>query len=705
MKNPEIEVKDQVGKKDNYFLMEFEGSQLLEEFALPVVKGKLAFDKQQAIEIAKGLGFPIVLKGMSREIVHKTEADIVKLNILDEVELVEKFNEIVKNIKIHDQNAHLEGILVQKMVPKGLELIVGIKKDLVFGHQLIIGMGGIFVEVLKDFSMKMMPVSDLEVEKMVLNLKGFPLLNGFRGGAKINMNALKSLVRGLNKLIIARPDIMEMDLNPVIFHDEKATVCDVRVLLDQSEIKQNNSRKSLEHIEKMINPCSIAVVGASSNNKKNGGRLFQYIVENGYTGNLFPININTSEIMGYKAYSSLIDVPDEIDLACIIVSAEMVPDVLEECLVKDVKMAIIHSSGFAETGEEGRALQERIKEIAHRGNMRLLGPNSMGIASPSINVYTAFGSALEAKNKPLGNIGFVSQSGAMGSALLSRAWEQGAGFSRWVSVANEADLNISEFINILAEDELTKVISVFMEGIQNAEEFKEAATKALHNKKPVLIYKTGKSQVGQRAVQSHTGSIAGDDEIYSEAFKKLGVLRVDSIEELIDVSRAFEIQPIPEGNRVGVITASGGACSVVADLCAEYGLSVPILGETSNAIKRVIPSFGSAQNPVDVTAEVLAKPEIFKTVLEALVNDRNLDGLIVMLTSNADPGAIIIAKAILEVFKKYDKPVIVGRLGANSIAPNAMAFYQDEKFPVYPTPEKAVSTMHYLVKYNEFLNT
>ncbi|WP_027415437.1 acetate--CoA ligase family protein [Aneurinibacillus terranovensis] len=685
------------------FLMEYEGAQLLNDLGLPVAESMLAKDKQQAIEMAEKIGYPVVMKGMSRDIIHKTEAGIVKLNIQDQQEVAESFEQIMMNALKYNNHANVTGILIQKMAPKGTELIFGIKKDPVFGHQLIIGLGGILVEIMKDFTMRMMPVTAEDVEQMVSELKGYPLIKGYRGQSGINLKVLKNICLGLNELVQQKPDIEELDLNPVIFTKDEAVICDVRILLGESKKEEDSSSRLLDHVEQMINPHSIAVIGASTNEKKNGGRLFRYIVENGYSGNLYPINPTANEIKGYPAYPSVRAVPGDIDLACIIVDARQVPQVLEECIAKKVKAAIIYSSGFAETGEEGIKLQEQVLALAKQGNIRLLGPNSIGIASPSKHVYTAFGAALESKVKHPGNIGFISQSGAMGSALLSRAWEQGAGFSRWISVANEADLTTSDFIEVLADDELTQVITVFMEGIKDVKAFRQAAQRALQRRKPVLVYKTGRSSVGKRAVQSHTGSIAGDDQVYSTAFEKFGVLRIKHVEELIDVARAFGIQPLPKGNRVGIVTASGGACSVIADLCAEKGLEIPDLPNGSEVIKQLIPPFGSAQNPVDVTAEVIAKPEMFKKVLETLAADSNVDGVIVMLTTNSDPGASIIAQAIMDVFKNQNKPIVVGRLGAEMIAPQAMAFYQQESFPVYPTPERVVNVMDYLVKYSQIL--
>jgi acyl-CoA synthetase (NDP forming) len=697
-----IEQLEKLNVDPGTFLMEYEGAELLNRFNLPVAKSKLATTKEEAVQFAKEIGYPVVMKGMSRDIVHKTDAGVVKVNVQTEDELKKAYEEIVENAYKYNPAAKLAGVLIQEMAPKGTELIFGIKKDDTFGHQLLIGLGGIFVEILKDVSMSMMPVTEEDVDEMLKELKSYQIIAGYRGQKGINKELIYSISKSLNKLVAAYPEIDEMDLNPVIFTDDQAYIVDVRILVGEHDHK-SYVKKDLTNLKYMLNPQSIAVVGASTNEKKNGGRLFRYIVENGFEGKLYPINPGATEIKGYKAYPSLLDVPEDVDLACIIVAAKYVPDVMEQCVEKGVKAAIIYSSGFAEVGEEGRELQEKILNISKEGGILVLGPNSIGFASPSKNIYTAFGAALESKVKVPGNIAFVSQSGAMGSALLSRAWDQGAGFSRWVSVGNEADLTTSDFVDVLVDDELTKVITVFMEGIQSPEAFAEANEKALQARKPVLVYKTGRSTLGKRAVQSHTSSVAGDDAVYSTVFKKYGALRIERLEEIIDVSRAFTLQPLPKGNRIGIVTASGGACSILADLCSEKGLDVPVLTDTADEIMQYIPPFGSAQNPIDVTAEIIAKPEMFKKVVEVVMKDPNIDGVIVMLTTNADPGAEVIAEALVDVHKNSDKPLIVGRLGADSIAPNAMKTYHDANFPVYASPERVVSVMSYLYEYGQIL--
>lgn len=687
---------------DNHFLTEYEGSQLLADFGLPIAKNALATTVEEAKKQAQQMVYPVVLKGMSKQITHKTEAGIVAINIQDEQTLTKKFQEIMQNAANYDPLAIMDGILVQEMVSSGIELIVGIKKDPIFGHNLVIGMGGTLVEVLNDFAMRLMPVSRQDILDMIAQLKSTKILDGYRGKPGINKEVLIALCKNLNDVVVAHPQIQELDFNPVIFGNEQAVICDVRILLENCP-KKTHIQRSLEHVHRFLKPKSIAIVGASTNPRKNGGRLVKYLKENHYEGKVFPINPGATEIIGYRCYPSLLDIEEPIDVVCIIVAAHQVPEVIRQCQQKGVHNVIIYSSGFAEIGEEGKRLQQEIIDLAIEGDIRIIGPNVIGVASPNDQVYMAFGSALDTKDKVKGSIAFISQSGAIGSALISRAWENKVGFSRWVTLGNEADLTAADFIDVFAEDEQTKVISVFMEGVKDSITFEKATAKALKNRKPVLVFKTGGSEIGKLAVQSHTGSIAGDAAVYKEAFKKFNVIEVEYIEELYEMAATLENQPLPKGNRMGVLTASGGVCSIIADLCEKYGLEIPNLGETSEKIKRFIPDFGSAQNPVDVTAEVIAKPEMFKQVLELMVQDEQLDGILIMLTSNADPGALVIAQAIYEVYEKSEKPIIVGRLGANAIAPKAVDFYQKNNFFVYPNPEKIVRAMKYLVQYSDIL--
>ena len=377
---------------------------------------------------------------------------------------------------------------------------------------------------------------------------------------------------------------------------------------------------------------------------------------------------------------------------------------IKDCIEKGIKAAIVYSSGFGETGEEGRKLQQEIVQIAREGGLRLVGPNTVGIVNPIQKTYTAFGMALEANNPLIGHIAFITQSGALGGALVSRAWEQNIGFSRWIASGNEADLTTGDYIKLLASDEHTKAIGIFMEGVKNGGQFIEAANAAADAGKPIIVYKTGRSELGGAAVQSHTGSLAGDDKAYDAMFKQYGVIRVSVVWDVLDAASAFASQPLPNGNRVGIVSTSGGACSMLADECSEAGLEVVKLPEETEAIVRqYIPPFGSYKNPIDITAEVLSKPEIFKKVLEVLVAEQSIDSVIIMLTTSADPVASKVAKAIIEVSQSCEKPLLIARMGAEFLAPQALPYLIQHNMPVYPTPDRVVKALKSMVQYSKYL--
>jgi acyl-CoA synthetase (NDP forming) len=683
------------------FLTAWEGEELLRKHGLPVVESELVQSVQDALVAAHRIGFPVVLKYVSSDIIHKTEAGVLALDVRNESELEREFHRIVSNAKAYIRQDPQGDVLVQRKSTPGVELIVGVKRDPLFGHFLLLGLGGVFVEVLKDVSIRRMPVTRATGLDMMKELKGYPILNGARTGVPIHEGAVLDLVSRLNELIENYPEIEEMDLNPVLATDRETVICDVRINMGQAVQRPSPVRRSPDDLGHFISPKSIAIVGASNHVRKNGGRLFRYIVENGYPGKVYPIHPKDREIQGFKAYKTVLDIPGSVDLACIIVPAHDVLGVLESCAAKGIRAAIVYSSGFAEIGPDGKHLQDDMCAFAAENGIRLVGPNSLGVVSPPNQLYTAFGGVLESTAKRQGHIAMVSQSGAIGSALLSRAWDLGAGLSHWVSVGNEADTTVADFVHYFADDDFTRVITLFVESIKDFDGFQRATKRALDNQKPIVLFKTGRSAIGQRAVQSHTGSIAGDDKLYDEVFRDLGVIRVHDLQSMIDFARAFDIQPIPKGNRVGVVTASGGACSMIADLCDDYNLQLPRSRSLTEEVQQFIPPFGSAENPIDVTAEVISNPESFKQVLTAVVESEEIDSVIVMLTTNADPGASVIANGILDVFRTHNKPIVVGRLGADSIASNAMRIYEEAGFPVYPMPDQVVKVVDSLTKYHQ----
>ncbi|MEM3013138.1 MAG: CoA-binding protein, partial [Candidatus Bathyarchaeia archaeon] len=319
-------------------------------------------------------------------------------------------------------------------------------------------------------------------------------------------------------------------------------------------------------LDAFFRPRSIAVVGASREPEKVGHRIVKNLVEYGFKGHIFPINPNADKILGLKCYKSILEVPEQVDLAVIVVPGKIVPTVAEECGKKGVKGLVVISAGFSETGREGTQLEKELLAICRKYNIRMQGPNCLGL----INTQNRMNATFAAAQPSAGNIAFISQSGALGSTILNWALQNDVGFTSFISLGNEADLTAADFLEFLAEDEQTRAVGLYIEGVKDGSHFIEVAKK-ISMKKPVIVLKSGTTDVGVRAVSSHTGSLAGSDVAFSAAFRKAGIIRVDRLEELFELVLAFENQPLPKDKNVLIITNGGGPGILVADACEKMG--------------------------------------------------------------------------------------------------------------------------------------
>jgi len=459
-----------------------------------------------------------------------------------------------------------------------------------------------------------------------------------------------------------------------------------------------------QSLEGLLNAKSIAIIGASRDQNKLSGRLLSYIINHGYSGKIYPVNPKEVEIQGLQCYPSIEDVPGPVDLACLMVPAAAIPETLDRCGKCGAKAAIIGASGFAEIGEEGEKIQKGLVDIARRWEMRIAGPNSIGICNFVNNIFASFSMSLDFPKIVVGNISFVSQSGAMGGSMLSRGWERGIGFSRFISSGNEADVQTADYIRFLVKDPNTRVIASFIEGVKNADQFKLAAEEALRAKKPIIAFKNGRTEVGHRAVKSHTGMLAGSYEVYKYFFQQYGVIHVEEISELFNVAWAFATQPLPRGKRVGIVSTSGGGCSIVADECVRFGLEVPdFTPSTEEKLAKIIPSFGAFKNPMDTTAHILAQPGMYRGALQTVLNDDNIDVVVMMLSTIAEPAATKMASDIVDVVKESDKPLVVTWTIAETLASNGMKILRENGIPMYERPESAVYALSKMVWYNQKL--
>lgn len=444
-------------------------------------------------------------------------------------------------------------------------------------------------------------------------------------------------------------------------------------------------------------PGSIAVIGASNNEIKWGGRILKNILS-AYKGKVYPVNPGETNIQGLDSYHSVLDIPGEVEMALIIVPAKFVLSVVEECGKKGVKGLIVISAGFGETGND--ELEKELVSIVRKYGMRMIGPNTLGI----VNEPAGLNASIIGRFPSPGSISFITQSGSLGLALAEWTIDTGIGLSKVISTGNKADTDDVDLIEYLNNDPSTGVIAMYVEGIKRGREFIDAVRRV---RKPIVAIKTGRSKRGAKAVFSHTGSIAGSDEVYSAAFRQAGILRVDNIDELFDAALAFSCQPLPSGNNVAILSNGGGASIVAADECERHGLNIVDLNpETREKIKKVLPQFASNSNPIDTAGTVSF--EIYHNSIKALHDDPNVDAIIVIYVHTMMFSAMPPAEAVVEMKQKCikaksRKPIIACWMGGAGTE-EGVEILKSGCIPNYPVPERAVKALSCLIKHREFLD-
>jgi acetate---CoA ligase (ADP-forming) len=451
-------------------------------------------------------------------------------------------------------------------------------------------------------------------------------------------------------------------------------------------------------LDPFFNPTGIAVIGASTDPHKLGHGVVRNLKEYHYRGPIYPVNPTASEILGYPVYPTVAVVPDPVDLAVIVVPAAHVIDVVGQCGRRGIHHAIIISGGFGETGEQGRRLEMELVAVADEYRMRLIGPNCIGAIDTHTPVNTTF---VVGMPQP-GDIGFVSQSGALCAAVIDWARGAGVGFSRIVSLGNQVSVTEAEMITALADDPQTRVITAYIEGVADGRAFMEAAEEAAR-RKPVVVLKAGTGVSGARAVASHTGALAGSAEAYAAAFSRSGVLQARTMEELFDWARALAWQPLPKGRQVAVLTNAGGPAILAVDTMEAAGLSLaPLIDKTRDYLRPRLPAAGSINNPVDVLAG--SGPGTYAVALDALLSDPTVDAALVIQAPQDWFLPASLAEVVAEVAATHRKPVLVSVMGLASVD-QALAVLHRRRVPNFAFPERAASSLAAMIARREWLAT
>ncbi len=453
----------------------------------------------------------------------------------------------------------------------------------------------------------------------------------------------------------------------------------------------NTKRRIVDPIKKMLNPTTVALIGATERDGSVGKTVMENLL---LTRDIkvFPVNPNRKSVLGIECYPAIINISEEIDLAIIVTPAQRVPDIVMECGKTGVKGIIIVSAGFREIGEEGRELEHRISEIRKQYGMRIIGPNCLGIIRPSIGLNASF---LKASPKP-GEIAFISQSGALGSAILDWAISSHIGFSMFASIGTMSDVNFSDLIDFLGNDPYTKSIMIYMETIGDARKFMSAARGFARNK-PIIVVKPGKFAESAKATLSHTGSMAGDDQIYDAAFKRVGVIRVKDVADLFDVAEVLSSKNLPKNPRLAIITNAGGPGVMATDVLIALGGKLAKLSDkTLNELDTQLPPYWSKSNPIDVLGD--SDNERYLNTINVCLNDLEIDGILVIYTPQGAVKLNELAKDIAVLAKKAWKPILTALIGGDDIQKARKIFLQN-LIPTYETPEDAVRTYLYMYKY------
>jgi acetyltransferase len=448
-----------------------------------------------------------------------------------------------------------------------------------------------------------------------------------------------------------------------------------------------------QRIDKIFNPRSIAIIGASDRQETVGYAVLHNLITMGYEGGIYPINLKRDQVLGVKSFSSVKAVPEAVDLAVIATPASTVPGLIDECGEKNIKSIIIITSGFGEIGEEGLKLQEEIEKKRQHYGMRIIGPNCLGVINPWINLNASFAGKLPQKGK----VGFISQSGALCTSILDWAIMHNIGFSNFVSIGSMMDIEFADLIEYFNNDQKTESIILYVESIKKPEEFIKAAQNfAL--KKPIFAIKSGRFEEGSKAAASHTGALAGGDDIYDAAFKRAGIVRVTKVEDLINVAQSLSMQEIPKGNKLCILTNAGGPGVIATDALVERGGHLAELSPTTTEkLNEALPPFWSHGNPVDVLGD--ARADRYEKAFDICMQDENSDALMVIFTPQAMSEPVQTARAVSRIAKRYSKPVYTSWMGAEYVTEGVKMLLKNG-VPSYPTPEPAIDAFTLMHKYS-----
>jgi 3-hydroxypropionyl-CoA synthetase (ADP-forming) len=657
-------------------------NQTLSEYGIKVPEFALVKNATDASKKASEIGFPLVAKVVSSEVLHKTDIQGIKFGLNSEEEVKVAFTDMYERLS---KQYHLKGIILEKMVPPGVELIVGLQDNRQLGPVILIGFGGIYTEIIKDVSFRVLPITKNDAIEMIEDLKVKQLLKGFRGSQSIDIEMLSNLLVNIGKYgIEMAPYYESIDLNPVIVYPKDYFVVDAKIILRESPKFDvfSTAQPDLSYMDFFFNAKSIALIGASPEVGSVGNSIFRNLIRGFYTGKVFPVNSKGySEIMHTKAYKSLEEVTEPVELALVTIDLKLVPEILESCNRKDIHNMIIFSGGGKELGEQGAIIEENIRKLASKLKVRIIGPNCVGIFNNKNYLDCIFQGHNRTIRPKKGHVAFISQSGTIAAAFMETC-SYSLGMSKLISYGNRLDVDEADIISYLSNDPQTKVIGLYLEGLGDGRKFMNAVKKVISEIKiPIVVFKNSRTTRAVKQSALHNGSLASSYDIIKCALDQAGVISVDSYEELCGCLKALSWSPKPKGKRVAMVTNGGAAVVAALDHIERLGLEVAeISDKTKKAFKDYYPPTYVTGNPCDLTC--VATAQDYKFAIQRLMEDSNVDIIMLWFV----PWFVFrepIANMLAELQRESKKPLLVGTMERGQLTQKISSQLEDQNVPVY----------------------
>lgn len=699
MANEEVQkIFNDVFSTNEKVITEELAKKILTEYGVKVPKYALVKSADEAEKKAREVGFPLVAKIVSPQILHKTDVNGVKVGLNSEAAVKETFNDMHGRLS---KQYNVKGVLLEKMAAPGAELIVGLQNDPQFGPIIMVGIGGIYTEVFKDVTFRVLPITKEDAVSMMEDLKGKQILKGFRGAPPVSMDALANALVSIGNLgTDMAPYYESIDFNPVIFYEKDYVVVDAKILLRDNPDLQviSKAQPDSEFMDLFFNAKSVALIGASPEAGKIGNSVLESLVKHEYKGKVYPVNAKGyPEIMGIKAYKSLEDIPDNVDIAVVTVDLKFVPDLLKAASKKGIHNFVVISGGGKELGGERAAIEAQVKELSKQLRIRIIGPNCIGMFNGANRLDCAFQGHARMVRPKNGDVAFLSQSGTVGIAFMESS--DSFGMSKMISYGNRSDVDEADMIWYLSEDPQTKVIGLYVEGLGDGRKFMNTAKRVIKERsKPIVVFKNGRSARGAKQAVSHTGSLGGSYGVVKGAFDQAGIISVDNYEELTAALKALTWQPVPSGGRVAMVTNGAGPIIAAIDNFERLGLQVADLSDQSKkSLKDHYPPTYVIGNPCDITGS--ANADDYRFAIQTFIDDPSVDIVMPWFVFQDDPLEETIVDVLASFQKQRKKPILVGAMGG-PFTKKISQRIEDANVPVYHSVAEWVTAAGALAKWS-----